>query len=376
MRTIGILIWKEYLHIARDRATLFQVLMIPMLQLVVLSFAATFRITSTDVFLVDQDQSAVSRGLVTRLAGTGYFDIVGSSFDPEDANAALMRRDATMVLRIPRGFEDDIVKDRQGSVQIALNSEQGAAAGIVRSYAIAVLNDYGREMSSEVTAATGGRASGVGGGIRVSTRSWYNPTLRYLDYMVPGLMVALVTIIGTLLTAQNIAREKELGTLEQLNVTPLTRVQFIAGKLLPFWLLAIGELTGGLLLARFVFDIPFRGNVLLVYGIAAIYLGAALGMGLLISTLAETQQQAMFVTFFVMMIYLLMSGLYTPVSSMPDWVQTVAEINPGKHFVGVMRSVLLRGARAGDLLDEVLALSLFAAAALSAAVLRYHKRTG
>jgi ABC-2 type transport system permease protein len=182
------------------------------------------------------------------------------------------------------------------------------------------------------------------GTIDVRSRGWFNPTLNYKHYMVPGLLVSLTTIIGTLLTAQNIAREKELGTLEQLNVTPITRTQFIAGKLLPFWILALVTFSLGLGIGKLVFGIPMRGSLVLVYFSAAVYLVVALGIGLWISTIAHTQQQTLFVSFFIMMIYLLMSGLFTPIESMPTWAKWAAELNPVKHFVVIMRAVLVKGA--------------------------------
>ena len=173
---------------------------------------------------------------------------------------------------------------------------------------------------------------------------WYNPTRNYKYWMVPALMVSLTTIIGLLLTAQNITRENELGTLEQLNVTPMTKIQFIAAKLIPFWILSMLIFSIGLAIAKLVFDIPMRGNLLIVYLAAAVYLIVVLGMGLGISTITRTQQQSMFVAFFFTLIFLLMSGLFTPVDSMPDWAQRVAEANPVKHFVSIMRAVLMRGA--------------------------------
>ena len=168
--------------------------------------------------------------------------------------------------------------------------------------------------------------------IDVRVRGRYNPTLNYRHYMVPGILVALVTMIGTLLSAQNIAREKELGTLEQLNVTPIRRGEFITAKLLPFWVLGLLELSLGLIVGKLVFDIPMVGSLLLLYGAAAVYLAVALGIGLWISTLVETQQQAMFVTFFIVIIYLLMSGLFTPIDSMAPWVQARLADQPGSSL--------------------------------------------
>jgi ABC-2 type transport system permease protein len=192
--------------------------------------------------------------------------------------------------------------------------------------------------------------------------------------MVPGILVQLVTIIGTMLTAMNIVREKEIGTLDQLNVTPVTRGTFIAAKLIPLWVIAMLELTLGLIVARLLFDVPMRGSVALVYLGAAIYLIAALGIGLWISTLAETQQQAMFVSFFIMMIYLLMSGLFTPVRSMPTWAQWMAQLNPVMHFIALVRAVLLKGAGLADVFRTLVILAAFGVGFVSLAVRQYAKR--
>ncbi|HEX9483727.1 MAG TPA: ABC transporter permease, partial [Gemmatimonadaceae bacterium] len=207
----------------------------------------------------------------------------------------------------------------------------------------------------------------------VRSRGWYNAELRYRDYMVPGILVQLVTVVGTLLCAMNIVREKEVGTLDQLTVTPLSRSAFIAAKLIPLWVIALFELTIGLLVARLVFGVPMRGSIVLVFFAASVYLVAALGLGLWISTLVNTQQQAMFVTFFIIMVYLLMSGLFTPVRSMPDWAQWLAEINPVKHFIGIMRAVMLKGATMPDVARPLLALGAFGLVVLSLAV-RQHGR--
>ena len=205
-------------------------------------------------------------------------------------------------------------------------------------------------------------------------RFWYNPTLNYKHYMVPGILVALVTIIGTLVTAQNIAREKELGTLEQLNVTPITRGEFIVAKLMPFWVLGLIELSLGLIVGKLVFGIPMRGSVPLLFGVAGVYLVVALGIGLWISALVDTQQQAMFVTFFIVNVYLLMSGLFTPVDSMAPWVQQVSIINPVRHFVTISRAILMKGAGLGEIAQPFLILIGTAAVVLFVAVRQYRKR--
>jgi len=277
------------------------------------------------------------------------------------------------VLRIPRGFEKDLVRERRAPVQLVLNAEEGAAAGIVQTSATAILATYERELELILPTAGGPAAATRESRLDLRTRRWFNPTRNYKHYMVPALMVSLTTIIGVLLTAQNITREKEIGTLEQLNVTPISRGQFIAAKLIPFWLLSLLIFGIGLAIAKGVFDVPMRGSVPLVVLAAMIYLVVVLGIGLWISTVTQTQQQAMFVAFFMIMTFLLMSGLFTPVESMPGWAQRLAEANPVKHFVFIMRAVLVKGAGIETVGRPMLGLAVGGAAVLALAVRQYRK---
>jgi len=375
VRRILFLARAEALHVVRDRATLVQVLVVPVVQLLVLSNAATFLILNTPTYIVDFDRSIASRGLITRFAASGHFRVDGQSASPDLANDALLRGDVTMVLTIPPAFESSLVRTGVAPIQLAVNAEKGSAAGIVQAYASNIVSRYASELDAMRGNRTQEREPFRRASIDVRTRNWYNATLNYKHYMVPGILVALVTMIGTLLTAQNIAREKELGTLEQLNVTPITRGQFIAAKLLPFWVLGLVDLAIGLVVARFVFGVPMRGSVLLLFGSAAIYLVTALAIGLWISTLVETQQQAMFVTFFVMNVYLLMSGLFTPIDSMAPWVQVISQANPVRHFVTISRAVLVKGAGVSEIARPLLTLTAFGVVTLTLAIRQYSKRT-
>jgi len=382
MRRILFLARAEVLHVVRDRATLAQVLIFPIVQLLVLSNAATFAIRDTPASVVDFDRSSTSRELVKRFAASGHFRIVDQSASLDAANEEMLHGRVTMVLTVPTDFEKSLVRNGTASVQISVNAEKGSAAGIVQSYASRILEAYSDELSAKMR-PTAGFVRGEGAeaapitGLRridVLVRSWYNPTLNYRHYMVPGLLVALVTLIATLVSAQNIAREKELGTLEQLNVTPLTRGQFVTAKLLPFWMLGIVDLGLGLVAGRVAFGIPMRGSLLLLFASAAVYLVVALAIGLWISTLVDTQQQAMFVTFFVMMIYLLMSGLFTPIESMAGWVQPLSLLNPVRHFVTISRALLVKGAGLSEIARPLLTLTAYAAIMLTIAIRQYSKR--
>jgi ABC-type multidrug transport system permease subunit len=382
MRKILALALAEVLHVVRDKATLAQVIVVPVVQLLVLANAATFTIRQTPAYVVDLDHTPTSRGLVERFTASGRFLITGTSVSADLGNDAMLRGEATLVVIIPADLEKSLVRTGTADVLLSVNAEKGSAAGIVQSCAAEILQNYSRELGAELrpsraTVSAPQQAGPEAGTSRIEgrVRSWYNPTLNYKHYMVPGILVSLVTLISTLLSAQNIAREKEIGTLEQLNVTPITRGQFITAKLLPFWVLAMGDLAIGLGVGRLVFGVPMRGSLLLLFGAAGVYLVVTLGIGLFISARVETQQQAMFVTFFIMMIYLLMSGLFTPVDSMPHWVQVAAEFNPVRHFVSISRAILIKGAGPVEIARSMLILVGFAVGIFWLAVRQYQKRT-
>ncbi len=381
MRALRFLLRKEFLQILRDPALVRMLFMIPIVQLLILSNAATFEVKRSRMHVVDLDHSTMSRGLVDRLVASGRFVASQASASTSRGDDALMRRDVEMVLVIPPRFEHELVRARRGEVQLMFNAEDGAAAGVTNSYARSILSRYAAELGAQlepgVAMATARREASPQRGVprvEVRTRGWYNAELDYRHYMVPGILVQLLTIVGTLLTAMNIVREKEAGTLDQLNVTPVPRAAFIAAKLIPLWVIAMAVLTIGLTVARVVFDVPMLGSLFLVFGGAALYLLAALGIGLWVSTVTETQQQAMFVNFSILMVYLLMSGLFTPVASMPGWAQWVARFNPMMHFITLMRAVMLKGATVGDVATELVVLAVASVLVLSVAIWRYDKR--
>jgi ABC-2 type transport system permease protein len=385
MRRILYLAQAEVLHIVRDKLLVVQVLVVPVFQLMVLSNAATFEIRNTPIQIVDLDRTSASRGLVNRLGASGHFVVVGTESSLETANDRLLDGDITMAVVIPHDFERQLVRTGAAPVELSLNAEKGSAAGIVQTYAARVFASYAAEMAPRLrpslATAVMGESSRAGiprrgiPRIEVRTRSWFNPTLNYKHYMVPGILVALMTMVGTMLASQNIARERELGTLEQLNVTPITRGQFIIGKLLPFWVLGLIELVIGLVVGRLVFGIPLAGSIPLLFAVAVVYLVVALGIGLWISALVETQQQAMFVTFFVITVYFMMSGLFTPADSMSPWAQVVSLSNPMRHFVGISRGILVKGAGPAEIAEPVMVLLVSALVVVGIAVRQYQKRT-
>ncbi|HET7621582.1 MAG TPA: ABC transporter permease [Gemmatimonadaceae bacterium] len=382
MRALRFLIRKEFLQIFRDRTIVTMLFVMPLAQMLILANAATFEVKSSRLYVVDRDHTPMSRGVVQRLEASGRFVLAASSQSLSVADEAMLDRDVNAILVIPHGFERDIVRERSAPVQLVLDAEDGAAAAVTQAYASQILAAYSTELGAEVSPAFAvasarlepppRRGSGM---IEVRQRGWYNAELEYTDFMVPGILVVLVTMVGTLLTAMNIVREKESGTLDQLNVTPVTRSTFIAAKLIPLWSLALLDLAIGLLLAWIVFQVPMRGSLVIVFFAAGVYLVAALGIGLWVSTVAETQQQAMFVNFAIMLIYILMSGIFTPVSGMPRWAQWIADASPITHFVRLMREVLLKGAGLADVAGEIGILAVTGALVLTLAVRQYRKRS-
>ena len=375
MRTLRFLLRKEFLQIRRDPAIMRMLVAMPLVQLLLLGNAATFQIRSSRMYVVDEDRTPVSRGLVTRLAASGRFEMADASPSMALANRALLDREVSSILHVPHGFERDLVRVGTAPVQLVFNAEDGAAAGILRTYATRIIAGYAAELSQEMRPSLAGVPVRGAARIDVRSRGWFNPDLDYQAYMVPGILVLLVTMVATALGSMNIVREKELGTLEQLNVTPVTRAEFIASKLIPFWVIGLAVLAFGLTIARLAFDIPMRGSLALVFLGAMIYLLVALGIGLWISTIVETQQQAMFVTFAINMVYMLMSGLFTPILSMPGWAQVIAQLSPVKHFIVLMRAVLVKGAGFSAVMVPLGVLAVYAAVVLTLAVRQYSKRT-
>jgi ABC-2 type transport system permease protein len=383
VRSLRVLLTKEFLQIRRDAVILRMLLVMPLLQLLVLANAATFEIRGADLWVVDQDRTPAARALVDQFTGTTRFSVAGYSIDSRAGDDAMLRGSANAILVIPPAFERDVVRDRVASLQLVLNAENGSQAGLIQAYASEIIARYAAELGRtrlplRRAVGTGSERAPVRGqpAIEIRTRARYNTSLDYQRFMVPGILVQLITLIGTLMTSLNIVREKEAGTLDQLNVTPIRPAVFIAAKLLPLWIIGLVEFAGGLVIARVIFSAPIEGSVLLLLVGAAIYLLGALGLGLWVSTVSDTQQQALFVTFSLMMVYLLMSGLFTPVRAMPGWVQGVAQLNPMMHFISMVRAVLLKGAGLGDVWRQLLALALLGTSMLALSVSQYRKRVG
>lgn len=371
MRTLKFLIQKEFIQVFRNRTMLPIIFVVPIVQLLILVHAATFELRNIDLYVVDKDLSSTSRQLVSKFEGSRFFQIAGRSFSIQDAENALRTEQADVIFHIPAGFERDLLRNDHAGVQILINAINGTAAGIINAYATSIISGYNQNIVAEHKGVPKSMASALP--LEINYSFWFNPDLNYKNYMVPGVLVLLVTIIGLFLSGMSLVREKEIGTIEQINVTPIKKHQFIIGKLLPFWIIALFELAFGLFIGKLIFDIPLVGSIFLIFGVASVYLLVILGIGLFISTVSESQQQAMFISFFFVMIFILMSGLFTPIESMPDWAKVMNKINPVAYFIKIIRMVLLKGSELAHILKDFIALGIYAAIILALATFRYRK---
>ena len=346
------------------------IFLMPLIQLIILGNAATYEIKNIDIYIVNKDRTPVSRRLEEDFLSTKYFTISGYSSQISEAKKSMQEGDTDMILVIPRHFERDLKNKHFDKLDMLFNAENGNSAAVSQTYAQSIVQRFTRQWQRNHPSLTPVKPQKL---INIDTVNWYNPELDYTSYMVPGILVILVTMIGMFLSGMNIVKEKEVGTIEQLNVTPIKRYQFIIGKLAPFWILGLGELAFGLFAAWIIFGIPMVGSLVLVFFVAAIYLLVVLGLGLFISTMTDTQQQAMFIAWFLMVVFILMGGLFTPIESMPVWAQKVTFFNPIAHFIEVMRRVLVKGAHISDIKNQIIVLGSFAIAIIALAVSRYKK---
>jgi ABC-2 type transport system permease protein len=371
MRTIGFIIQKEFRQIFRNSTMLPLIFVLPFVQLLILVNAATLDMKNIDVIIVDRDLSVLSRKLGEKFAQSPFFTVMGMSFSTSEAEREMLVNATDMILVIPAGFEEALYRLGRSDLQVQIDAINGMTAGLIHSYASQIIQGFNLELLAET-----GKHAMINIGprnIAMEYSFWYNPELEFKHYMVPGILSILLTVIGMFLASLNLVREKEMGTIEQINVTPIRKYQFIIGKLVPFWVIAIFELAFGLLIGRILFHIPMEGSLLLLFAYAAVYLIAVLGLGLLISTLSQTQQQAQLLNFFVLVTFVMMSGIFTPAESMPHWAQDLNAINPMAYFMRVIRMILLKGSGFRDILGDFIAMLILAASLIALSTWRYRK---
>lgn len=351
------------------------IVIMPVFQMLLLSFAANYEIKNLSLSIVDHDLSATSRQLTGKFQGSPYFKVQEATFSQKVAMQGIESDQTDLILEIAPHFERDLMREGKASVSISANAINTQKAGLANAYANGIVQDFNREIATAWASRLAGDGPVIAPrNIEVTYANWFNPKLDYKTFMVPGILGEIVSLIICFLTAMNIVREREVGTIEQLNVTPVKKWQFILGKFIPFWLISLVIMTVGLTVGKLVFDIPLLGSLWLVFGYTAAYMPCVLGLGFLISNFADTQQQAMFTAWFLLIIFILMCGLFTPVESMPGWAQIANKLNPIAYFVQFMRLVLLKGAGFAEIKSNFYTVLGYAFIVNSLAVWTYRKQ--
>lgn len=370
MRRVWHLMRKELIELGQDPRLFGIVIVAPILQLTVLGYAASTDVRDVPVVVVDADRSSASRALRSQFDASDHFTIVAVLDSTDQIDDWLERGDAWMALNIPPQYGARISRGETATVQVVADGTDSNSTTVALGYARSLLAAHSESVVAE---RLGGRTNQRL--VSASIRVWFNPDLISRDFMIPGIVALLLLVVTTNLSAMAIVREKEVGTLEQLNVTPLARWELIAGKLLPYALIGIIDVVLVLIVAILWFEVPMRGSVLVLFAMSLVYLLSTLGLGLFISTISATQQQAMMTTtffFLTPMIYL--SGFIFPIENMPAWIQPVTYLVPLRYFLVILRGLFLKGVGLETFWPDALALLVWGVVVLGLATLRSSKR--
>lgn len=366
---------KEVRQTAQDRRMLFLLVVAPFIQLLVFGFAIDLGVDQVPTVVVDQDGSAYGRALLGELFADGTLDRVGTLASVEEAEHALERGDAAAVVLVPKGLARDVARGDAARVQVVLDGSDPTRSGVAGGAAVQFFGARGLALAEQRLAQRPGAPASLPG-VEVRPRLLFNPTLSSPVYMVPGIAGMLLLIVTTVVTSMGLARERELGTLEAVRVTPIPTPILMLGKTLPFVAVGLLDVTLAITAGAWIFDVPIRGSLVVFYALTAVYLLTTVGMGLLISTVAQTQQQAFLGGFMFLLPAMLLSGTLTPIHAMPGWLQPITLVNPLRHYMDGIRSVLLEGATLGDVGGAALWLAVLGTAILVLAVSRFRKRVG
>jgi ABC-2 type transport system permease protein len=380
MKTLGFLLEKEFRQLLRNRQLMRTLLLAPLIQLIILPLAADYSVKNIAIAVTDNDHSTTSRRLIEKIVSSGYFKLRGYTAAYPEALKMVEQDKADLALQIPAHFERDLVRENRKQVYVAINAIEGTKANLGGAYLGTIISDFNDEvrLQWQAIAAQGSQATVAASPqdvpqVSVASSNWYNIFLNYHLYMVPAILVTLVTAMVAMQSAFNIVQEKESGTIEQINVTPIKKHIFIIGKMTPFMVLGIVLFTMGLLVGWLFYGIVPLGSLWVLYASLIVYLFAMLGLGLLIATYSGTQMQAMSLSFFFINIFNMMSGVFTAVDSMPDWAKTIVSTFPPSHFIKIMRAVVLKGSGFGDILQPLAALVIIGLVLNTWAVLNYRK---
>ena len=376
---IRVILRKEFIQALRDPRMRILLFLPPVIQLLVFGFAVNLDVDHARIAWMDMDRSPLSRELREQFTGSGRFDIVSLPENELDVQRALDQGDAEAVVRVLPGFERDVRRGRPQAVQVLLDGTNSNTASLVSSYAASIVAGFSSAVSVQqqnvriLARSPGSAANTTFPQVTARTRVWFNPDLYSRNYFVPGVVANIIFMVTLMLTALAIVREKEIGTMEQLMVTPLRPLELMLGKTLPFAVVGLVDVVLITAVALLVFHIPFRGSPGLLLFCSALFLMTSLGAGLFLSTISQTQQQAMMANFFFSTPAFMLSGFAFPIRNMPVAVQYLTYLNPMRYFIEIVRGIFLKGVGVTVLWPQMAALAVYGVAALGLSVMRFHK---
>jgi ABC-2 type transport system permease protein len=374
------IIRKEFRQAFREPRMRTMLFLPPIIQLLIFGFAVNLDVEHASMAWMDQDHSPQSRELLAAFQGSARFDVLATPTNDREVQMLLDSNKVDMVVRVLPGFERDIERDRPTAVQILINGTNSNTASIVSSYASSIVANFAGEamqVQNRNRLAAGMASAPIHAGVpqlNLQSRAWFNPDLLSRNYFVPGIVVNIIMQITLMLTAMAIVREKEIGTMEQLMVTPIRPIELMLGKTLPFALVGLVDTFLVIMVSLFFFDVPFRGSPLLLFACAILFLMTTLGAGLFISTISRTQQQAMMTTFLFFQPFFLLSGFAFPIRNMPQSIQYLTLLDPLRYFIEIVRGLFLKGTGVAVLWPQMVALAVFGVVILSLSAVRFRKR--
>jgi ABC-2 type transport system permease protein len=363
---------KEFIQLFRDPKMKGVIFLMPIIQVLVFGYAVTTDVEHVATAVYDQDNSVASRELVVRFVKSGYFDIIEYVSTADRARQLMDRGKARAVIRMNRGFGDELRAGRTAQLQVIVDGTDSNTAGIVLDYSAKIVGQYSKKILTTRFTRLKGSALEPGW-VEVETRAWFNENLESRNFYVPGVIAIIVMLITLMLTSMAVVREKEIGTMEQIMVTPITSKEFILGKTVPFALIGFADVILITVIGVFWFQVPIRGSLALLFVATGLYLMTTLAVGLLISTVSQTQQQAMMSTFFYYFPAVLLSGFMFPIANMPEVVQWVTYLNPLRYFLVIVRGIFLKGVGPSILWPQMVALGIMGSITLWLAARRFRK---
>lgn len=400
MRTILILIKKEFLQVFRNPLLLSILVVAPLVEFMIFPFCADYEIKVLNIAFIDNDRSQISKDIIHSFNSSDIFVSKGLLNNKTQAEEMMKHDKIDLLIEIPSNFENNLYNNENTQIAVTANAINSVKAGIGTGYVQEIIGGYMQDfaamhtptnmqaiMSSANTAAVQQKqnqrqAAAVPSApirptnaakVNISNIYWYNEQMNYKNLIVPGILVILVTLIGCYVTALNLVREKEIGTIEQVNVTPIRKWQFLLGKMIPFWLLGMVEFGAGLIIMKFIFGISVQGSLPLLLGITAIYLFVMLGLGFFISSVSENQLQSMFIVLFLFIVFVLLSGVFTPTEGMPGWAHKINYLNPMSFYIEVIKKIILKGSAFESVMTETIVLSVMAVIINTGAVVSYRE---